>query len=88
MDLEHENECLKKGIPCEAKPEDNPVFNTKIEDCDLSVRAITCMRALGAKTFGDAIKMGKSELLRVRNMGRKTISEIEEFAKTNGLELK
>ena len=88
MDLEHENKCLKKGIPCEVKPEDNPMFHTKIVDCDLSVRAINCLRAIGAETFGDVIKMGKSDLMKCRNMGRKSMAEIEEFAKMNGMELK
>lgn len=87
MELERENECLRKGIPCEKKAEDNPLFNTKIEDCDLTVRALTCLRTLGAETFGDVLKAGKRELLGVRNMGRKTLAEIEEYARMNGLTL-
>ena len=68
-------------------PGKHRVIHTKIADCVLSVRAITCLRTV-AETFGDAIKIGKSDLMKCRNMGRKTMAEIEEFAKMNGLELK
>ena len=55
--------------------------NTKIKDCDfLSIRAYNCMKMNGIETWGDLEKYHISELHAFRNMGKKTIAEIEEFA--------
>lgn len=87
-ELEHENDCLKKGIPCETNAANNPILKSKIIDCDFSVRAINCMRSIGIETVEDMLKVGLREIAKYRNVGRKTLSEIEEFAQTNGLDIR
>lgn len=87
-ELERENECLRKGVACGVGEQDNPVLKYKISDCDFSVRTITCMKAIGIETVGDLLGTSIKEIAKYRNVGRKTIAELENFAETNGLKLK
>jgi excisionase family DNA binding protein len=84
-ELEKMNEKLKLGIPVEPQV-GNPLLEKHVIDCDFSVRALNVMRRLEIQTVGDLIKTKRIELLKCRNVGRKTLAEIEEFIETNGLE--
>lgn len=84
-ELEKMNEKLKLGIPLEPQV-GNPLLEKEVVECDFSVRALNIMRHLGIETVGDLIKTKRIELLKCRNMGRKTLAEIDKFIETNGLE--
>ncbi len=56
-----------------------------VEQLDLSVRAMNCLRRSGITTVGELVSTGKKELLSLRNFGQKSKQEVEERLKTLGL---
>lgn len=58
-----------------------------IEDLELSVRSYNCLKRAGYNTAGSIARAGKSELSKVRNMGKKSLDEIERTLKSVGLVL-
>ena len=92
-ELQNENASYRKmfdELPKEEKVSKmvSGKLNKLIVDTDLSVRAINCLKAAGIKTLGDLIKLNRNELLKFRNFGRKTLTELEELCKEEGLMLK
>ncbi|GAD04983.1 DNA-directed RNA polymerase subunit alpha [Porphyromonas crevioricanis] len=60
------------------------ILNRPLTEFDLSVRALNCLRAADVDTMGDLVKCTKADLLKVRNFGRKSLTELEElFEKCN-----
>lgn len=64
------------------------IKDKKIADLDLSVRALNCLKALEVETLGDLCEYSEQDLLKFRNFGRKSITEIQELLRENGLSLK
>lgn len=64
------------------------VLGLKIEDLDLSVPSFNCLRRAGIKTVEDLVAMSEDELMRVRNLRRKSFEEVLCKIKMLGLELK
>lgn len=62
------------------------LLKTKLVDLDLSVRALNCLKAADVDTLGDLVKFNKNDLLKFRNFGKKSLTELEELVKTKGLE--
>ncbi len=62
------------------------VLKSKIVDMDLSVRALNCLKAAELETLGDLVSIHKSDLLKFRNFGKKSLSELEDLVKSKGLE--
>ncbi|MGB1039098.1 MAG: DNA-directed RNA polymerase subunit alpha C-terminal domain-containing protein, partial [Bacteroidia bacterium] len=52
---------------------------------DLSVRAFNCLRAAEIKTLGDLVQYDIADLLKFRNFGKKSLTELEDFVKEKGL---
>lgn len=50
---------------------------TKLSDMGLSVRAYNCLKAADIDTFADLVSYSRSELMKFRNFGRKSLSEID-----------
>jgi DNA-directed RNA polymerase subunit alpha len=50
---------------------------TKLSDMELSVRALNCLKAANIETFADLVSHQRAELMRFRNFGRKSLSEID-----------
>ncbi len=62
---------------------------TLLIDMDISVRSLNCLiKDAGIKTLGDLLQYSKSDLLNLKNFGRKCLKETEEALATYGLELK
>ena len=61
------------------------LLNNKLTDQDLSVRAINCLKAADIETFADLVSHQKSELMKFRNFGKKSMTEIEELVNKHGL---
>lgn len=55
---------------------DTDVLNTSIDELDLTVRSNNCLRRAGINTVGDICNKTEEELMRVRNLGRKSLDEI------------
>jgi hypothetical protein len=64
------------------------ILATKIFNVEFDMRAFNCMRAEGIETLGDLIKYSERDLMRVPNMGRKTIVGIKEVLASRNLSLK
>jgi len=62
------------------------LLKTKLVDMDLSVRALNCLKAADVETLGDLVTFNKNDLLKFRNFGKKSLTELEELVKTKGLE--
>jgi len=52
---------------------------------DLSVRALNCLKAAEVSTLGQLVQFNKNDLLKFRNFGKKSLTEIEDLIKTKGL---
>jgi len=55
------------------------LLKTKLVDLDLSVRALNCLKAAEVETLGDLVKFNKNDLLKFRNFGKKSLTELEEL---------
>jgi DNA-directed RNA polymerase subunit alpha len=62
------------------------LLKTKLVDLDLSVRALNCLKAADVETLGDLVQFNKNDLLKFRNFGKKSLTELEELVKAKGLE--
>ncbi|MBI4648782.1 MAG: DNA-directed RNA polymerase subunit alpha [Bacteroidia bacterium] len=54
------------------------LLKTKLCDLDLSVRALNCLKAADVDTLGDLVTFNKNDLLKFRNFGKKSLTELEE----------
>ena len=55
------------------------LLKTKLIDMDLSVRALNCLKAAEVDTLGDLVSFNKNDLMKFRNFGRKSLTELEEL---------
>ncbi len=62
------------------------LLKTKLVDLDLSVRALNCLKAAEVETLGELVAFNKQDLLKFRNFGKKSLSELEELVRSRGLE--
>ena len=62
------------------------LLKTKLVDMDLSVRALNCLKAAEVETIGELVALNKADLLKFRNFGKKSLTELEELVKGKGLE--
>jgi DNA-directed RNA polymerase subunit alpha len=61
------------------------ILKTPLADLDLSVRAYNCLKAAEIKTLGELVNYHIEDLLKFRNFGKKSLSELEEFVRDRGL---
>jgi len=61
------------------------LLKTRLIDMDLSVRALNCLKAAEVDTLGDLVSFNKSDLMKFRNFGKKSLTELEEFVIIKGL---
>ncbi|MDR2868463.1 MAG: DNA-directed RNA polymerase subunit alpha [Bacteroidales bacterium] len=62
------------------------LLKSRLEDMGLSVRAINCLKSAELDTFGDLVAIRRADLLKFRNFGKKSLSELEELVKSKNLE--
>ncbi len=61
------------------------LLKTKLVDLDLSVRALNCLKAAEVDTLGDLVSYNKNDLMKFRNFGKKSLTELEELVQVKGL---
>lgn len=61
------------------------LLKTKLIDLDLSVRALNCLKAAEVETLGDLVKFNKNDLLKFRNFGKKSLTELDELLESMSL---
>ena len=62
------------------------LLKTKLVDMDLSVRALNCLKAADIDSLGDLVAYNKNDLLKFRNFGKKSLTELEDLVETKGLQ--
>lgn len=61
------------------------ILKTPLSDLDLSVRAYNCLKAADIKSLSDLVAYDIADLLKFRNFGKKSLSELEELVRDKGL---
>lgn len=61
------------------------LLKSKLVDMELSVRALNCLKAAEVETLGELVSFSKSDLMKFRNFGRKSLTELEELVISKGL---
>lgn len=62
------------------------LLNTKLSEMELSVRALNCLKAAEVETLGELVSFEKADLLKFRNFGKKSLTELENLVKSKNLE--
>lgn len=62
------------------------LLKKRLVDLDLSVRALNCLKGADVHTLGDLVKYQKEDLLKFRNFGRKSLSELEQLLESFNLQ--
>ena len=65
---------------------DNETLAKRIEDCNLSIRTTNICKANGIETLGDLMKLHKTDCLKFRNCGKKSLIEFDDLLHDNGLD--
>ena len=73
-----------------AKQEDNKLkkLETSIDDLDFSVRAYNCLKRAGVNTLGDLTSKSELEMMKIRNLGKKSLKEVIDKIKEMGLKFR
>ena len=61
------------------------LLKTKLVDMDLSVRALNCLKAAEVDTLGDLVSFNKNDLMKLRNFGKKSLTELDELVANKNL---
>ena len=62
------------------------LLKTKLTDMDLSVRALNCLKAAEVETLGELVAFNKNDLLKFRNFGKKSLTELDNLVTSKNLE--
>ena len=74
-----------------SEPEDDKmekVMEMTIEDLDLSVRAYNCLKRAGINTVAELVQRNQEDMMKVRNLGKKSLEEVEQKLQALGLGLR
>jgi len=95
MSLEMEDHAAKMSAPApqpsevtdmdESTMHMRQLLKSKLVDLDLSVRALNCLKAADIETLGDLVSFNKNDLLKFRNFGKKSLTELEDLVDNKGL---
>ena len=55
------------------------LLKTKLVDMELSVRALNCLKSAEVETLGDLVRYNKTDLLKFRNFGKKSLTELDQL---------
>ena len=61
------------------------VLKQKLSDMNLSVRALNCLKAADVETLGDLVQFNKNDLLKFRNFGKKSLTELDDLLESKNL---
>lgn len=80
-----------RGAGADAAKEDDErakLLEMSIDELDLSVRSYNCLKRAGINTIGELVEKTPEDMMRVRNLGKKSLEEVEEKLAALGLSLK
>lgn len=61
------------------------LLKSRLVDMDLSVRALNCLKAANVETLGDLVQFNKTDLLKFRNFGKKSLTELDDLLESLNL---
>ncbi|MFI5163056.1 MAG: DNA-directed RNA polymerase subunit alpha [Sphingobacteriales bacterium] len=61
------------------------ILKTELVDLDLSVRALNCLKAADIRSLADLVSYDVADMLKFRNFGKKSLTEIQDLVKSKGL---
>ncbi len=79
---------IEEPEPEEEEEETNAYLDKAIGDLELSVRSSNCLKRAGINTVGELIQKTREEMMKVRNLGKKSLEEVENKLAEMDLELK
>ncbi len=85
--LRESSEEIKEEFKENGETAEKDVENMKIDELDLTVRSFNCLKKAQIETVGQLAKLGLPELLKIKNLGRKSLTEIMEKMKDLGFDL-
>ena len=71
-----------------AEDPNQKILETSIDDLDLSVRAYNCLKRAGILTLHDLIDKSENEMMKIRNLGKKSLKEVMDKVKSMGLKFR
>ena len=80
-------ERIVKDFEGKISEEDTKKLDVTIDDLELSVRSYNCLKRAGINTVQDLTSRSEDEMMKVRNLGRKSLDEVIEKLHSMGLEL-
>ena len=86
--LPEEAEEVEASFPEEAEDDSQRVMEMTIEDLDLSVRSFNCLKRANINTVADLAEKSEDDMMKVRNLGRKSLEEVKKKLEELGLALK
>jgi len=91
---EEEEQQQQANAEVQAPPEDKEakILDMTIDELDLSVRSFNCLKRAGINVVGDLVKKSEEDMIKVRNLGRKSLDEVKnklaELSKEKGIDLR
>jgi DNA-directed RNA polymerase subunit alpha len=82
---EEEVEEVVPEVPHPSRPLLDEYLNRSVDELELSVRAFNCLRNAGIRTIRDLVQRSESEMLKMKNFGRKSLNEVKEVLASMGL---
>ncbi len=83
------DEAFETEIMVDKSDDDNKkVLEMTIEELDLSVRSFNCLKRAGVNTVEDLINKSEEDMMKVRNLGKKSLTEVVNKLRSYGLELR
>ena len=86
--LTEEEEEEEATFPEEEEDDSSKVLDMTIEDLDLSVRSFNCLKRANINTVADLAEKTEDDMMKVRNLGRKSLEEVKKKLEELGLTLK
>ena len=86
IDLSEESRLAEVLVEKDEKGKEK-ILEMTIEDLDLSVRSFNCLKRAGINTVDDLINKSEEEMMKVRNLGKKSFDEVKEKLKSLGFDL-
>jgi len=77
----------KEQLKKEGIEHNKKLLQTKLRECNLSVRVLLCLKAADIETIGQLVKLKRTDLLQMRNFGKKSVIEVEDFLESLSLHL-
>ena len=79
---------VEATFPEEEEDDSSKVLDMTIEDLDLSVRSFNCLKRANINTVADLAEKTEDDMMKVRNLGRKSLEEVKKKLEELGLTLK